>query len=144
MTRGRPFKPGNQFGRGRPKASPNKKAQQAQKLFEDHSTAIMALAINKSREDASMLRMLASRIVPRQRELPLKIGRLPMNTLEDLDRASEKTLQKATSGKIALSEAQEIIDMVESRRRVLVAQDLERRLSALENGGRRPQEGSES
>ena len=51
---------------------------------------------------------------------------------------SAATLQKATSGKIALSEAQDISELIENRRRVLVAQDLERRLSALENSGRLP------
>ena len=133
MTRGRPFEAGNKFGGGRPKGSPNKKTHQAQKLFADHATGIIALAISKSREDRQMLRMLASRILPRQRELPITVGRLAMSTLEDLDRASEATLKKATSGKIALSEAHEIFEMVENRRRVLVAQDLERRLSALES-----------
>ena len=71
MTRGRPFEPGNKFGRGRPKGSPNKKTKQ-----------------------------------------------------------------------ISLSDAQEIFEMIENRRRVLVAQDLEGRLSALENAGRPSQEGS--
>jgi hypothetical protein len=135
MKRGRPFEPGNKFGRGRPKGSANKQTLKAQKLFQDHAAAIMALAINTSREDRHMLRMFASRILPRQRDLPVQIGQLPMNTLADLDRASEATLQKATSGKIALSEAQDISELIENRRRVLVAQDLERRLSALENSG---------
>ena len=40
--RGRPFQPGNRFGRWRPKGSPNKKTLLAQQLFEDHSPAIMA------------------------------------------------------------------------------------------------------
>ena len=142
MTRGRPFEPGNKFGRGRPKGSPNKKTKQAQKLFEDHAAAIMALAINKSREDAQMLRMLAGRILPRQKDSPVKIGRLPMNTFEDLAWASDAILKKATSGKISLSDAQEIFEMIENRRRVLVAQDLEGRFSALENAGRPSHEGS--
>ena len=136
MSRGHPFEPGNKIGRGRPKGSPNKKTPRAQELFEQNSAAIMALAINRCREDPSMLKMMASRIVPRQRELPVKIGgRLLTNTLQDLDRASELTLQKATAGKISLSEARDISNMIEIRRRVLVARDVDRRLSALENGG---------
>lgn len=135
MSRGRPFERGNKCGRGRPKGSPNKKTHQAHELFEQNSAAIMALAINSSREDRQMLRMLVSRIVPRQRESPVKIGRLPMSTLSDLDRASELTLQNATAGKLSLSEAREISNMIENRRRVLVAQELDRRLSVLENGG---------
>ena len=39
MTRGRPFQPGNRFGHGRPKGSPNQKSLQARKLFEEHSAA---------------------------------------------------------------------------------------------------------
>lgn len=133
MMRGRPFEPGNTFGRGRPRGSRNRKTEQAQRLFEANSPAIMALAINQCREDPQTLRMLARYIVPRQRDLPVKIGRMPMNTLDDLDRASEVTIKKATSGKISLSEALDISTLIESRRSVLVARDLERRLSAVEN-----------
>jgi len=96
MSRGRPFERGNKCGQGRPKGTPNKKTLEAQALFERNSAAIMALAINSSREDRQMLRMLASRIVARMRESPVPIGRLPMSTLADLDRASEVTLQHAT------------------------------------------------
>ena len=135
MTRGRPFEPGNKIGRGRPKGSRNKRSREAQQLFEKHSAAIMALAINSCREDPQMLRMMARQIIPRQKGLPVKIGRLAMSTLEDLDRASEAILKKATSGDIVLSDAQEIVDMIEHRRRVLETQDLERRLRALENTG---------
>jgi len=142
MTRGRPFEPGNKFGRGRPKGSPNKKIQQAQKLFEENSPAIMALAINRSREDPHMLRMLASHVVPQRRGLPVNLGRLPMDTLEDLDRASAITLKKATSGKLGLNEAVNISTMIEGRRRVLETQNLERRLSALENPDALPNPGS--
>jgi len=120
MSRGRPFEPGNKHGHGRPKGSPNKKTLQAQELFEQNSPAIMALAINRCREDPQMHRMLASRIVPRHRESPVKIGRLPMSTLSDLDRASEVTLQKAAAGKISPSEARDICTLIENHRRVLL------------------------
>ncbi len=133
MTRGRPFQPGNKLGRGRPKGTPNKKVKQAQKIFEDHSPAIMALAINTARADPQMLRMLASHIVPRAKDLPTKIGRVPLSTFDDLDRASEFVLNKATAGKIPLSEAREVTAMIGHRRQVLESQNLERRLSALED-----------
>ena len=57
MSRGRPFEPGNKCGHGRPKGRPNKKTPEAQALFEQNSAAIMALAINSSREDPQMLRI---------------------------------------------------------------------------------------
>lgn len=58
MKRGRPFEPGNKFGRGRPKGSPNKKKPLAQKILDENAPAIMALAINTAREDDKMLRTL--------------------------------------------------------------------------------------
>ena len=133
MARGRPFEPGNSFGRGRPKGSPNKKSLQAQKLFEDNSPAIMALAINRCKEDHLLLRMLASRIVGRACPSQLKLGRLPCKTLQDLDRASEVTIQKATSGKLFLDEAAAISNLIEKRRRVIETEELERRIRTLEN-----------
>jgi hypothetical protein len=131
--RGCPFQPGNKFGRGRPKGSPNKKTLHAQKIFDENAAAIMALAINHSREDRQMLRMLASRILPRHRDLPVKVGRLCMKTVADLDRASEVILRQATSGKISLAEALDMSAMIENRRRVLETQDLDRRLRAVED-----------
>lgn len=129
---GRPFRPGNTFRRGRPPGSRNKKTVLALKLFEDHAAALMALAINKSREDPQMLRTFLSRILPRPRDLPVKLGRLPLRTLEELNRASEKTLKKALAGKISAGEAGEISALLEDRRRLLETLDFEQRLVALE------------
>lgn len=135
MTRGRPFEPGNKFGRGRPPGSRTKRTLQAQKLFEDHSTALMGLAILKAREDRQILRTLVAPIVPRRRELPLKIGPLALKTLEDLDQTSETILQKAAAGQISWTEAAAISTVIETRRRVLETRDLELRIRALEDAG---------
>jgi hypothetical protein len=132
MSRGRPFEPGNKFGRGRPKGTPNR-INKAQKIYEDSSAGLMALAINKSREDTPTLRLLVKPMMPKERELPVNIGRLPLETLEDLDRASQKVMKKAASGKITVSEARRFCALIEDRRRVLLAVDLERRVQMLEN-----------
>jgi hypothetical protein len=133
MTRGLPFEKGNKFGRGRPRGSLNKRTLAAQKLFAEHSSKIMALAISKCPEDRQLLRMFARRIVPRTPELPVFIGNFPMSTIEELEHASAVMLKKVAAGKIAISEAQGVFTMMETRRRVLETQDLERRLSALED-----------
>jgi hypothetical protein len=134
MSRGRPFEPGNNFGRGRPKGSPNKKVRQARELLEQHAPAITAMAIKSSREDTETLRWLVSRILSRPRELPVKIGRLPMSTLADLERASAVLIQMATAGKISLSEAREVANLVEQNCRVMM-QDWERRIRILQRAG---------
>ena len=141
--RGRPFEPGNTFSKGRPKGSRNKKTLRALKLFEEHSAALMALAISRSREDPQMLRTFLGRLLPRARDLPVNLGRLPLRTFEDLNRASEKTLNQALAGKINARDAGDISKMIEDRRRVLETQDLERRITMLENrGGLDSDEGS--
>lgn len=132
MTRGRPFEPGNKFGRGRPKGAPNR-VRKAHKLYEENSAGLMALAINKSREDTPTLRLLVKGLMPKGRELPVNVGRLPLDTVEDLDRASQKVMQKATRGRITITEAQKICGLIEERRNVLIAVDFERRLQILEN-----------
>jgi hypothetical protein len=138
MNRGRPFELGNKFGRGRPKGSLNKSTQLAHKLFEEHSPTIMALAISQCRDDRQMLRMFVRHILPRQKDWPVKIGRMPVNTLEDLNQASAMTIKQVTAGRISVSEALGLSDIIENRRRVLETQDLDRRLSALEHGGELP------
>lgn len=135
MKRGRPFEPGNKFGRGRPKGSPNKKKQSAEKIFEDNSPAIMALAINTAREDRPMLRTLVAQVGRRMGDRTVKLGNLPMRTWQDLDRASEFVLSKVAAGKLSIGEGTELCNMIEIRRRVLIDMEMERRVSALENGG---------
>lgn len=134
MTRGRPSQPGNKFGRGRPPGSPNKRRSLAEKLFEDNSAALMGLALVRARQDAQMLKMLVNRI-PRRRDLPIKIGSIRMETIEDLDRASKMVLKKASSGKITWGEAVEVSGVIETRRSVLETRDVGQRVTALEAGG---------
>jgi hypothetical protein len=134
MTRGRPFEPGNKFGRGRPPGSRNKRTLQASKLFEAHSGALMGMALMKAREDPQMLKLLISRM-PRQRALSVKFAFPPLKSLEDCDRASEIVIHKAAAGKISWGDALEVTAVIETRRRILETRDLERRVAMLENRG---------
>jgi translation elongation factor EF-Tu-like GTPase len=134
MKRGRPFEPGNKLGRGRPKGSPNKKKPLAQKILDENAPAIMALAINTAREDDKMLRTLIRELGRRMGDRPVKLGRMPMNTLTDLDQASATILGKVTAGKISISEGVAVCGMIELRRQVLTGVELETRVSNLEAG----------
>jgi hypothetical protein len=134
MKRGRPFEPCNKFGRGRPKGSPNKKRPLAQKIFDENAPAIVALGINSAREDPAMLRTLIREVGRRMGDRPVKLGRMPMNTLSDLDQASATVLNKVTAGKISISEGAAVCGMIEIRRQVLAGVGLETRVTNLENG----------
>lgn len=140
MKRGRPFEPGNKFGSGRPKGIPNKKRLLAQKIFDDNAPAIMALAINTAREDRQMLRTLISQVGRRMGDRPVRLGRMPMKTIQDLDQASVTILNKVAAGKLSIGEGTDIFGMIEIRRRVLTDVELNARVSAIENGGQRLKE----
>lgn len=134
MKRGRPFEPGNKFGRGRPKGSPNKKKQSAERIFDQNALAIMALAINTAREDRQMLRTLLGQVGRRMGDRRVKLGNFPMKSLTDLDQTSEMTLKHVAAGKLSIGEGMDVCSMIEVRRRVLMDVDIERRLRAVEDG----------
>jgi hypothetical protein len=140
MTRGRPFEPGNSFGRGRPKGSRNKQERKALQILENNSEALMAVALNRCREDPPTLRVLVKEAVRQQQNTPVKINRLALKTLDDLDQSSEKIIHLAIAGKIEVSHAAGICALIESRRRILESQDLWRRVSVVEECLRAMQE----
>ena len=133
MPRGRPFQLGNKLGRGRPKGSCNRKTLLAEELLDSHAEAVVNQALALAEKgDAQVLRILLGHILPRRREVPLKTGHLPMGTAAELSRASEKLMNKVTSGQIGLSDAKGIADLLEQRRHILETEDLEKRVRAIE------------
>ena len=133
LNRGRSFKPGNQFGRGRPRGSRNKRSLIGKQLLDQHSEAILHKSLVLALQgDKALLRTLLSYILPRPKDLPCKIGSLPMTTMEDLSQTFDATLKRVASGQITPSQTGEIFDWIEARRRVIETQDLAARVRALE------------
>jgi hypothetical protein len=137
MKRGRQFKKGNTFGRGRPKGSRNKRTLLAKQLLDEYAPAIFRKTVAMALEgDKTILCALLRRMLPRAKEPPCRIGPLPMGNMEELSRTCETTLKKAATGKITLGEAAEVLDLVEKRRRTIEGLDLEKRVAALEQSRR--------
>jgi hypothetical protein len=133
MKRGRPFEPGNLAGCGRPKGSRNKRSLFAKELLEEHSEAIVRKALVMALQgDGPILRTLLNMLLPRPKDLPCKIGPLPMGTTEDLSQTFDATLDGVVTGQITPSMAREIFGWIEGRRRVLETEQLARRVSVLE------------
>jgi hypothetical protein len=130
---GRPFEPGNKFGRGRPPGSRNKRSLAAQELLDKHAESILRKAmVSALQGDVPMQRALLGYILPRRRDLPVKIGTLLLGTIEELDHTSEVVLKKAFQAQITLGEAAEIGALLENRRLILETRDFEKRLRAVE------------
>lgn len=137
QMRGRPFQPGNKFGRGRPKGSRNKRTMMGKQLLDEHGEALIRSALVAALQgDKALLRTLLSYVLPRPKDLPLKPGPLPMKTIEDLTKTFDHTLEKVSSGRITPSHASEILDWIEGRRRIIDTQELAARVSALEQVGK--------
>src|SRR5258706_4025900 len=116
-ARGRPFEPGNKFGRGRPRGSRNKTTIVAQQLMNNHADPLVRKALLMAMQgDTAILRAFLDRILPVRKETPVKLGPLPMATMPDLAKASEAVLKKVGSGKLTITEARGVTDLIERRR----------------------------
>ena len=134
-TRGRPFQPGNKFGRGRPRGSRNKIAMAAQELINSYYDPIVRTAILMGVQDkkVAMLLALLDRIVPVRKEAPVNIGSLPTATISDVSKSSAAVLKKAASGKLTITQAQGFADLLEGRRKVIETEQLSLEITAVES-----------
>jgi len=140
MKKGRPFEPGNQFGRGRPPGSRNKKSLKAQQLLDSYAEPLVRKAVvDAMKGNTQLQRTLLGHILPRRRDAPVKTGPLPVRTIEELVQSSEAVVQRATSGNITLQEAREFSALIEGRRRVMETRDFEARLRAVEEATVKPE-----
>jgi hypothetical protein len=133
MKRGRPFEPGNKFGRGRPLGSRNKKSLCVQQLIDEHSESVARKALVKALEgDSTMLQTLLSYILPRRKDAPLKTGMLRTGTAKEISESLEAILQQVFAGKLTPGEAQALAALLDSRRETLQTEEFEARLRLLE------------
>lgn len=107
----------------------------AQALLEGEAEGLSRKAIELALEgDTVALRLCLERLVP-----PLKAGdrsvrlELPQTrTAGDVGEALIRVLQSASEGDLTLGEAQGLASLLETRRRAIETEDLERRIQALE------------
>ena len=133
MIRGRPFEVGNKFGRGRPRGSRNQRHARCQQLLDQYGEAIIQTALALAMKgDTRLLNTLLAYLLRRPADRPVRIGPLPMGSLEDLVKSSAKVVQGVTSGKLSLGEGRDMASLIEGRRRVVETEEWEKRLRRLE------------
>jgi hypothetical protein len=141
MTRGRPFKPGNKSGKGRPKGSRNKRTLTANQMLDENREAIFQKVIEQALAgDGALLRTLLGYLMPQPKEQPVNIGPLRMSTAANLVQSNETVLKKVVSGQITVSQATQISEIIEKRRRLFETQILSDRVGALERSLPKPPE----
>ncbi len=132
QRRGRPFEPGNRFGRGRPKGSRNKISKIMDGLLEKHGESIMRKCIIRAMEgDRAALRLCIERLSPLRRGGFLNIPFTGAGTLPAIDASSETLLRAVMRGKLTPTEGETITNILESRRKVIEMKELQARIEQL-------------
>jgi hypothetical protein len=130
-SRGRPFEPGNKFGRGRPPGSRNKTILLAQEMFQSHAPEIVNKCLDLALQgDAAALRLCLERVAPVGSKRPVNLGFLPMSTVGELSQASDSVLRKVISGQLTILEARGMAQLIADRRKVLLMEEEEKRAEA--------------
>ena len=135
------FQSGNQYGRGRPQGSRNKATIVLQSLLEGEGEAITRVAVERAkRGDASALRLCFERLIPEKKERAVRLDFGSIQTIEGVAQAIDTLLQAVGKGEITPSEAATLASVLETRRRVIETEELERRILQLENAHPVPKE----
>jgi hypothetical protein len=131
--RGRPFQPGNQFGRGRPKGRPNNMTREAQQLLGKHAEGITTKCIVQALQgDATALRLCMEQIAAPRRETNVTFSPPRIKTAQDIATALGQLLRLIARGRMTPAEGETLSRILESRRAALATAELEQRIARLE------------
>jgi len=139
--RGRPFQPGNTYGRGRPPGSRNRTTRVCQDTLDSHAESLTKKCLLMAHQgNTTAMRLCMERLLPARRHRLLQFKLPPVKTIADVDAASESVVDAVARGQLTPAEGQSFSLMLEGRRRVIETQELEPRIRALEdrNGPSRP------
>ena len=129
-TRGRPFEKGNP---GRPKGSRHKATLAVEALLDGDAEALARKAIEKAKEgDITALRLCLDRICPPRKDRTVSIKLPKVETPEETVKAIGAVLEAVSRGDLAPGEGQALAAMIETQRRTLETENIERRITALE------------
>lgn len=128
--------PGRRFGKGnpgKPKGARNKATLAVQELLEGEELAVGRAVIEKAKEgDGMAMRLVLERVCPVRRGRPVRFALPPLDGAGDLPKALGAVLTAVADGDVTPDEAVALSQVVEARRRALETEELETRISALE------------
>ena len=129
------FQPGESGNpAGRPKGARNKSTMAAEMLLESQAAAITKKCIDLALAgDSTALKLCLSRLIPVRRERVVTLALPPIEGAQDALRAIGRVLEAVGSGVITPSEGQAVASLLETHRRAIEVEVLERRLDLLEN-----------
>lgn len=132
--RGRPFKK-DQSGNpsGRPQGSRNKATLAVENLLDGEAEKLTRKAVEMALAgDTTALRLCLERLSPPHRDRPIKLALPGFSNCGEAVQAQAEVIRAVADGSLTPSEGRVLTDMLEAQRRAFEAEDLERRIAALE------------
>jgi hypothetical protein len=118
---------------GKPVGARHKATRLVQEMMGDEAKAVIRKVIDKALEgDATCLRLCLERMSPAIKENPITLQLPDIQNAEDAVKAMCVVVSNVVSGEITPSEGSALSGIVETYRRTLETQDLEKRISELE------------
>jgi hypothetical protein len=121
------------MGKGRPKGSRNKPKAPVQALLDEYAIPLTGKCISLAMQgDRSALRMCMERVSPPRLGASIRMSLPAIKTTGDIDNAAEKVTQAVRRGNITPAEGGIMMNLLESRSRVIERAQTESRLEQLE------------
>jgi hypothetical protein len=133
-TRPTLWKPG-QSGNpaGKPPGTRNKATQMVLALMESGAEEITRAIIDAARKgDIAAARLVIERLAPPARERPISLDLPDTSTVAGVSQAQQAVLEAVGAGELLPTEGSTLATILESRRKAIETEELERRIAALE------------
>jgi len=131
---GKRFAPGQSGNpKGRPNGSRNMATLAIEELMEGEADGLTRKAIELALNgDIQALRLCLDRICPPRKDRPIFLKLPKVETIPDIVIAIGATLEAVATGDITPSEGQSVAGLLESKRKAIETEELERRIMRLE------------
>jgi hypothetical protein len=133
MKLGKPFEPGNSFGRGRPKGSKNQATLEREALLSEFGSAILKKCISEALKGRDVpMRLCMERLAPPARHQAIAFKLPSIRTPADVSRASAAVWKAVSDGNITIEDAEALMRVLEAHQRLAEVGEIHHRIEALE------------
>ena len=118
---------------GRPAGARHRITRAVEELLDGEGEAITRKAVDMALDgDTTALRLCLERIAPPRKDTPVQFDLPAVESAQDASRAAQAVLAAVSAGDLTPLEGASVMGLVEGCRRILETEDLERRITALE------------